>query len=315
MSSQLPSFNARASHTAPVLLKTSKIPLLPSQPIHIHHNKILSIKTQSLSKISAKTQYSNPLGSLFLGGFNTKYRRFESIVPSELLLSGANNNKLRLDGLIDWAIFPKNALISYSGIALHTQLSRIPWSSGLSSLLKLGYLHLSGRGDVYLQNNGEVYTATLGVDEEIVVRKSGIVGISVNGDELGKCCEPVSLKNHEVESVKEEEEEVVKKKTDNELKDMFWGAIGSLGNAWSYLVGLIGKDEFIKVKGPRSLILTSDGSTRFQFPKRDDEIEITEQQLQKSSRDYLSYVTVKDGKVTFESTPSFKETVDKIQRN
>ncbi len=311
MKPQLPLLNAQPTQRIiPQIIKSSIIPLQPSQPIHIHHNKILSIKTESLSKISSKTQYNNPLGSFLYGGFYSKYRKFESIIPSEILLAGQNNNKLRLDGLIDWAIFPKDALISYSGVALNVSLHRIPWGSGLSSLLRLGYLHISGRGDVYLQNNGEIYTVNLGKDEEIIVRKNGIVGISVNGDELGNCCESIALSNHEVQK---ESQEVVVEKSENELKDLFWNTYHGIGKTLRYLVGLIGKDDFVKVRGPRSLILTSNVSTKFEFPRRDNEIEITEQQLNKSSQDYLSYVTVKDGKVTFESTPSFKETVEKIE--
>ncbi|CAM9010341.1 unnamed protein product [Wickerhamomyces anomalus] len=312
MKPQLPLLNAQPTQRIiPQIIKSSIIPLQPSQPIHIHHNKILSIKTESLSKISSKTQYNNPLGSLLYGGFYLKYRKFESIIPSEILLAGQNNNKLRLDGLIDWAIFPKDALISYSGVALNVSLHKIPWGSGLSSLLKLGYLHISGRGDVYLQNHGEIYTVNLGEKEEIIVRKNGVVGISVNGDELGSCCDAVALSNHEVQK---ESQEVVAGKSENELKDLFWNTYHGIGKTLRYLVGLIAKDDFVKVRGPRSLILTSNVSTKFEFPRRDNEIEITEQQLNKSSQDYLSYVTVKDGKVTFESTPSFKETVEKIER-
>lgn len=310
MKANFPLLNSLTTRSSiPQIVKTSIIPLSPSQPIHVHHNKILSIKTQSLSKISSRAQYNNPISSLLFGGFLNKYRKFESIIPSEILLVGVNN-KVSLDGTIDWAIFPKDALTSYSGMALNVKLNRIPWSSGLSSILKQGYLHISGRGDVYLKSFGEIYTVQLQQGEEIIVRQKGVVGISVNGEELGNCCEPVTLGNHDVETKEFEVE-----KSDNELKDMLLGALDTFGKAWRYIIGKFGKDEFVRVKGPRSLILTSDVSTKFEFNYNNgDQIEKVEKQLQRSSQDFLSYVTVKDGKVTFESTPNFKETVDKIER-
>lgn len=290
------------------ITKTSKIPLQPSLPIHIHHSKILSIKTPSISKINTQTQYHNPISSTLYGFLNTKFRRFESVVPAEFLVAG-NVNKLTLNGLIDWAILPRNGVVGYSGVALIRQLVRLPWKSGLSGFKKLGYVHFSGRGDVYIDSGREIYIVNLEGGEEIVVRKDGIVGVSVNGEELSSCCESIKFGEHE-----ETEVAVVEEKSENELKDLFWNGVGALGKVWKWIVDSIGKDDFIKVKGPRTLILTSDVKTGFQFSKNDiDDIEITEQQIKKS-QDYLSYATVRDGKVTFHSTPDFQKTIDKIER-
>lgn len=285
------------------ITKTSKIQLQPSLPIHIHHSKILSIKTPSISKINTRIQYTNPVLSTLYGALNNKFRKFESVVNAEFLVAG-HINKLTLNGLIDWAILPRNGVVGYSGVALIRQLVRLPWRSGLSGFKKLGYVHFSGRGDVYIDSGREIYIVNLEGGEEVVVRKDGIVGVSVNGEELGSCCQSVKFGEHVNEDTKSE----------NELKDLFWNGIGVLKKSWKWVVNSIGRDDFIKIQGPRTLILTSDVKTGFQFNKNDvDDIEITEKQIKKS-HDYLSYATVRDGKVTFENTPDFQKTVDQIVR-
>ncbi|CCH45338.1 hypothetical protein BN7_4920 [Wickerhamomyces ciferrii] len=264
----------------PFLVKASHIPISPSSPIFIHHNKILSIKTTSLNKIQSQTQYQNILKSIVFGGFYSKYRKFESLIPFELFISGNNNNKLILDGTIDWAILPRKALTGYKGIALNVSQKKTPWKSGLATLIRSGYIHISGRGEAFINSSGDVHTIKLEAGEQIIVRRDGIVALSVNGKELGEATEPVKFGDNTYEEIELNQNESIK--SENELKDIAIGTWNTLRKGGQWLWDQVTKDEFVRIKGPRNVILSSDVSTSFEFNKNSDDIGLTETLIQKA---------------------------------
>ncbi|KAI3403958.2 AIM24 [Candida oxycetoniae] len=142
---------------------------------------------------------------IFNGGQIQSYQKLISTVPFSMLVGNKNSSKymneksfvsLVLDGSTDWAILNKDAIQAYTGNALSVTMHRFPKyistriarfleidriETGLRSFLHRGYFLLSGRGNVGVVGNGGVYQLAVGEGEEILIKKSAILGITVNG--------------------------------------------------------------------------------------------------------------------------------------
>lgn len=269
----------------------------------------------------------------------------------------ATNNKsfvsLNLDGANDWAILDNQALHVYTGNSLIVALYRLPYtisrslskklslpfktSTGLSKWSKLGYTLLSGRGQVGLVGKGTVYNVNLKESEEILISKNNLLGISVNGPyDLQNCILkytfPLSKSDTEkLENSTKELVTTVKHPGQNGSLGQYFNYYSSiLGSVWKRLLNvyyggriksfnfLVGNQEFVKVIGPRSILLQSNSSNNYDFGtkrKIGGGVESKETGLvpsgsgERTSEDYLNYVTIKDGKSEFTSTPNFKEAI------
>lgn len=272
------------------------------------------------------------------------------------------NNKsfvsLNLDGANDWAILDNQALHVYTGNSLIVGLYRLPYnisrslskklslpfktSTGLSKWTKLGYTLLSGRGQVALVGNGTVYNVNLKESEEILINKNNLLGISVNGPyDLQNCILKYTFPLSKTEAQKLENNNLeqllsIKPLAPNaSVKDYYVYYSSKLGNIWRKLLNvfhegqiksynfLVGNQEFIKIIGPRSILLQSNSSNDYDLAaRRKTGTKInpsgnglvpsdgnTQVELKRTSEDYLNYVTIKDGKSEFKSTPDFREAI------
>lgn len=267
------------------------------------------------------------------------------------------NNKsfvsLNLDGANDWAILDNQALHVYTGNSLIVALYRLPYtisrnlskklslpfktSTGLSKWSKLGYTLLSGRGQVGLVGKGTVYNVNLKESEEILINKNNLLGISVNGPyDLQNCILkytfPLSKSDTEkLERSTKEQVTTVNPPGQNGSLLQYYNYYSSiLGSVWRRLLNvyyggriksfnfLVGNQEFVKVIGPRSILLQSNSSNNYDFGtkrKIGGGLESKETGLvpsgsrERTAEDYLNYVTIKDGKSEFKSTPNFNQAI------
>ncbi|EMG46239.1 AIM24 Altered inheritance of mitochondria protein 24 [Candida maltosa Xu316] len=269
---------------------------------------------------------------------------------------------LILDGTTDWAVLERNAIQVYCGNSLVLGMYRIPNfiskklskkitasggggggkrdKTGLFSWFKSGYCLISGRGKVGLVGNGSVYNLNLNENEEILINKENLLAISVNGPyDLQNCI--VKYEFPVSNALQGDVTAPIKKPV--LLEPTTWGQVvyrtRQVGNwlldSWKliqkYTIGikstsynyLVGNQEFVKVIGPRNLLLQSNTQSGTYLPpirRRSIETVIpsnTEQTtttpVTKSSNDYLNYVTIEKGKgAVFKSTPDFSETVKNI---
>lgn len=266
-----------------------------------------------------------------------------------------NKNKsfatLLLDGTNDWAVLNNTALQAYTGGTLNVSMFRIPKniSKSLANSLKvtnatetglfrwnnLGYAFLTGRGQVGLVGNGAIYNINLKENEEVLINRKNLLSISVNGPyDLQNCIikysfpvsKPVidtamSQKEVPVQLNKDEITPSSKvtyywdifKRYSNRLSNLFRRSKNSTYNF------LVGNEDFVRVIGPRNLLLQSNSaslhsrsSNEFSTPN----ILNIKANIEQKSSDFLNYVTIEPGKgAVFKSTPNFKESVQKIEKS
>lgn len=272
--------------TTPILTKLSpsitKVQLVPSYPIFISKGSLLSIYSNKLSSISISNYYLEPVKRIINGLHSFKFEKVESTIPTIVLISSSLSNTkiLKLDGTKDWAVLPRDAILGYSGLSLNVQTKKLPkvinkrlkWfnfptkiKTGLSTPFKNGYSFISGRGDLLLKGEGELFTIELSKDEEFLIKRDNLIGISINED-LSECCE-----EYEIKKIKEEElevepivpndevTEVVKK---NETLEKFKDYFKSISLGFNKLIKAINNqlpsnNEYIKISGPREVIIKS----------------------------------------------------------
>ncbi|KAK6455726.1 altered inheritance of mitochondria protein 24, mitochondrial [Scheffersomyces xylosifermentans] len=260
-----------------------------------------------------------------------------------------------LDGSSDWAILNKDALQVYSGNSLVISLYKLPStisrklskqlgissksSTGLFKWTNAGYTLLSGRGQVGLVGNGSVYNITLNEGEELLVNRNNLLGVTVNGPyDLQNCIIKYSFAG-ETKSGNEITKQtntfqspraILKQKTTLSHKTrQLWSLVRSYVSVITSIVSgghssarnfLVGNQDFVKIIGPRNLLLQSNTLAthigRAKLVSNGAAIPTHSSQdvsVQTTSSDYLSYVTITPTGAKFESTPDFKETVKKIE--
>ncbi|EGW31354.1 uncharacterized protein SPAPADRAFT_141105 [Spathaspora passalidarum NRRL Y-27907] len=271
------------------------------------------------------------------------------------LFSSANNKSfisLNLDGTNDWAVLNKNALQVYTGNSLHIAMYQLPRTisralaqslkissrtpTGLFSWKQTGYTLLTGRGQVGLVGGGSIYNINLEKDEEVLINKNNLLAITVNGSrDLQNCIVKYSFPLQQEKPITKEIDPFVNFKPTNRFSVQLYNAQHTIKKVWKtiseYVLWrkrdtfnfLVGNQEFIRVIGPRNILLQSNiGSTpaiRSNLPSGATSAAPTptEQIIptkEKSPEDYLSYVTIEPGKgAVFKSTPDFSETVKEIE--
>lgn len=293
---QLPLFTALGQ--PPTLLQ---VHLPPSFPVTVGTSSLISLSNVTTTQVKPHWLFKN-----LLYGKCWRYNTLESTTPAQLLVKGKGLYILSLDGQTDYALFTRSALLSYAGAALRVStarntLSGLPW----------GVSMLQGRGDAVIQGDGEVHKLVLTPGEEVVVKSSSLVGLSVlgklDGVELWQPANPI-------------EEASTTELVSTETWQHYWhktrSALRSV-RSW-VLQWASGVRGFVKISGPRTVLLQS-GSSSISFEAKDKPISITEKQLAQAARsqnpqDYLHYATVVNGEVKFSSTPDFKATVEKYTK-
>lgn len=292
---------------------------------------------------------------------------------------------LVLDGTTDWAILDKSALQVYTGNSLSITMHKLPkfiskklsrslkkdkksktntnkLETGLFSWKKLGYTLLSGRGKVGLVGNGSssgygssIYNINLNQNEEILINKNNLLGITVNGPyDLQNCIvkyefpiinnanptntntninikEPVTIVKPKLIQPTTWNLIVLKLKNFNNGFKKFFQIINkyTLGLKTTSYNYLAGNQDFIKVIGPRNLLLQSNTNKSHRgfnniiprnkpqakvWPTNQTTTKVDESSSFSTPKDYLNYVTIEPGKgAVFKSTLDFSETVESIE--
>lgn len=239
--------------------------------------------------------------------------------------------------------------------------------TGLFSWKKMGYTLLSGRGKIGLVGNGNnsgcsIYNINLNQDEEILINKNNLLAITVNGPyDLQNCIIKYQFpiinnsnnnnnnnnSNNMTKNIKESGN-IVKpkliepttwnliilkiKNINNRIKKFFQFinkyTLNLKTTSYNYLSG---NQEFIKIIGPRNLLLQSNiNHNGFNFttrrkqqqksiwPTTTDTTNTTTTKVDNTSstpKDYLNYVTIEPDKgAIFKSTSDFSETIETIEK-
>lgn len=259
---------------------------------------------------------------------------------------------LALDGTKDWAILNRSSLQVFTGGTLNVTMHRTPKYvnktiaasfqlpskplTGLHSWNHCGFTMLSGRGQAGLVGEGSIYHIALKEGENVFVNKHNLLALSVNGQtDLANCVVKYSFAGKDVSE--ESTVNILSSDTKNlslDKKEDHYSPPGGFSYYWhltkryinamvkysskvrgKFVNHFIGNQEFVKVVGPRSILLQSSVSelNSFLIPSTATG-KVGATQSRKSS-DYLNYVTIEKGKgAVFQSTPDFKETVSHIEK-
>ena len=299
---QQPLFNALGQ--PPTLLEVNAP---PSFPVVLQSSKLISLSNIATTRLTPYISLKN----LVLWK-PWRFLTLESTTPVSLLVTGQSLSVLTLDGSTDYVLFPRDSLLAYAGAAL--RLGAVRRVKGLPGF---EYTLLQGRGEAVVQADGEVHKLVLDSEDEVIVSKKALVAMNVQGEV--DCIEPWTLTKTQVEQ--SQSQDVVKT---NDWKHYLQQALNTLNHIKRSLLNVVsGANEYVKVKGPRTVLIQANSSTSplFELDTENKSIRITESKLEdyasfqsQDSRDYLHYVTVQNGEVKFTSTPDFKATVDKIAK-
>lgn len=300
----------------------------PSVPVYVRKGSLLSLYGTNSLAVKSNLQFLLPLSRLFYGGYASFYQKLHSTTPFSALISSStrtlfkksrNNTfaKLVLDGKNDWAILNKQALQLYTGNSLNINMFKLPAkvssklvkrvgevSTGLPKWNRLGYTLLSGRGQVGLVGNGSIYSINISQDEELLINYQNLLAITVNGPhDLQNCIARHSF------PVEQQIEPTPKNNFEHywyKIKSWFSSGKSSTQNF------LVGNREFVRIIGPRNLLLESD-QPHLEAPKL--QMPSFAYPVQPKLQDYLSYAEVTpDKKITLRSTPDFKETLAEMDK-
>lgn len=313
------------------------VELPPSIPIYMKRGSLVSIygiSNLSTASISNLLEFQNIMKA-FYGDFNLLYSKIISTSKISLLitankknwmnLSRVTNSKslsiLNLDGSTDWALLQKGFLQFYIGNSLKisnfvlpkkiskklSQLKQIPTATntGLRSWFNYSYTLLSGRGQLGLTGNGSIYNINLIENEELLINKKNLLAITVNGPhDLQNCT--VSYTSSENAPVPTRTTNLTSSPRVNNYINKFLQTLGLIKlHTNNYLIG---NQQFIKVMGPRNLLIQSDINFKIpQIPKED--INKSLKLFNAKSKDFLNYVNVNNASAKITSTENFKDTL------
>lgn len=305
----------------------------PSVPLYIRKGSLLSIFGSNSLSVNSNLQLISPFSRFLYGRFPSVYQKLHSTSPFSVLISSNTASwlsfftnsknmtfaKLVLDGKNDWAILNKHALQVYTGNSLNINMYRLPGkisnklkkltgdvptqlSTGLRKWYKLGYTLVSGRGQVGLVGNGNIYNINIAENEQLLINRHNLLAITVNGPhDLQNCISKHSF------PVQETIQPIAKTNFQKywfPLKSLF--STGKL-NSQNFLVG---NNQFLKIIGPRNLLIQSD-QPHFESKSINLPSFPTNSKVQNKLQDYLSYATVtSDNQVKLRSTPDFQETIN-----
>lgn len=326
----------------------------PSLPVYIRRNSLLLLQA-NLEHVTFASRVVDAVRRFAYGNFVSRYQETVGTEPFRLLvLSDAPSLvpllftrttaksfcNITLDGLADWALLKRDALQVYAGPSLQVSMRPVPSkiSRRFSKQLKLtsreptglfrwsraGYTFVHGRGVLGLVGNGMVYSASVAEGEVIAVNRAHLVGISVNGPhDLENCVvaykNPVKLEN--VSIVPPPQVAKVKTRQDAwvQLKYYYWKLFDVVrelrGRSTQHAIG---NENFVKVVGPRTILLQSGApqesfERKFNLPRLSPASHVQTLEVKPTEKvpaDYLNVVTIHPTKgATIESTDDFKDAI------
>lgn len=235
---------------------------------------------------------------------------------------------LSLDGTKDWNIWGKDSIVAYeANTSLDIKPSKFSIFKSQRPVFSSKYQILQGRGNVLLSGSGSVYTIELkDASDEITIKSEHLLGL--NGSSQLNIKDSVEVQT--LAPLQKKDEKLLSKRPPaGEIRDfdvrMFFEISRDIfANTWNWLkrvysTQLNGPSKFLRIKGPRTLLLQSSynvylpasakGKSLLQVdsnPALSSSIPLTKS----PSKDYLSYASVlKDGQVDFRSTEDFSETL------
>lgn len=305
-----------------------KVKIPPSIPMYMKRGSLVSIfdiGNLKVSSIKNLIEFINPLKNLMYGNFNIMYQKlistskFSALVSSSqrgwFNISKVTDNKtlsvINIDGTNDWALLNKKLLQLFLGDSLRVTNYLLPRtvsrkflksiaattgekvsSTGLRSWNQFSYSLLTGRGHVGIVGQGSIYNISLVDNEEILINKKNLLAMTVNG--------PPGLQNCVVGLTSE-----ASKAPSPSFSNFNAFVSHYLSKAYNYF-----KDDqgFVKVLGPRDLLIQSDSSFKvLEVPR--ESIKENVNDFTKKSKDYLNYVNLGD-KNQVQSTKDFKKSID-----
>ncbi|EGV62753.1 hypothetical protein CANTEDRAFT_115492 [Yamadazyma tenuis ATCC 10573] len=318
--SSLPIISTRKTITTNENIQNSvlSVDLPASVPIYIRRGALISIYGISTLSTSSLTQSLSSWG----------YQRLMSTSKISLLLtsnannwfkmSNATNNKsmsiLNLDGTTDWALLSsphfyigdslimKNFILPYKISKRFSRELKLPTSTrtGLFGWYKWYFQLVSGRGQIGVVGKGSIYNINLVENEEVLVNKDNLLAITVNG--------PYDLQNCVIkyETPTSEQTQPVEPTSNTTFNDYFLRVLKFFGlfkaKSTNYLIG---NQNFVKVIGPRNILIQSDINYKVpEFPT--DDFDKSLKQFNKKASDYLNWVKVGSQNSSIKSTKDFQ---------
>lgn len=319
----------------------------PSVQVFIRRGSMLTLRGNP-KHMTSGFEFLSPFQRLIYGNYVSGYQKVIATEPFSMLVTSNSPTLLPrlflnstpksfasvvLDGVNDWAVLKRDALHIFAGPSLNVGMYKIPkkisrqlakrvdlTTKALTGLFKWnrpGYTFVSGRGVLGLVGNGLVYTATLLDGEEVLINKHNLVALSVNGPyDLQNCVVKYDYPVPDVNSESTPDVAQVKSWRDFVIRTKYYfSKLTNFGlllqtNTSNYLVG---NQDFVRVIGPRTVLLQSGASSNtyesnFSMPSLSEKIE----PAKKTAADYLNYVTIDPVKgATIESTPNFRNPAKK----
>lgn len=235
-----------------------KVNLPASAPLHSRRGSLIALKGE-IGSASSTLSVLNPLNRLPLG-IPFLYQKILSTAPSECYVAAPAKCTcaiLELDGLSDWTIAQRNALLAWSGgsLFLTTVFNR------RGSATRWGNTRISGRGQVVLAVSGDSFRLDLSEGEDYIVHSNNILAYTQSSIPttfrlrskpfsftIPALRLPTFLSNIEFFRVM--------RKTDTwkGIKTLFWKIrIWSRKSVW-------GDRQFLHFQGPASVVIQSRGT-------------------------------------------------------
>ncbi|SGZ58347.1 CIC11C00000005585 [Sungouiella intermedia] len=325
----------------------------PSLPVFVRKKTILSIQGKH-ERIAVSNETIQFLKRLFYGNFLSRYQKLISTEPFSLLVTSnpptlfpslflnvtpKSFASVKLDGINDWAILKHDALHIYSGPSLNIGMFRLPSKisrqlmkrltlsrkepTGLFHWARSGFTFVNGRGSIGLSGNGVIYSVNIAEGEELSVNKDSLVAVSVNG--------PYDLQNCIIKytyPVAEADKKIITRPPTKmaqvhswndfvvNAKYYWWKVVSSYHKLRGvYPKILVGKMDFVRVIGPRSVLLQSGNPSQsfernFLLPSGASKLP----ESKETSADYLNIVTIDQDGPKISSTKDFKDSVRKLEK-
>lgn len=299
-----------------VLRNTVGVRLPPSVPLHFLRSALVSLQIESHSPLSqvvtCEARYR--VGLRWPVAYNTVVLA----VPCTLTLA-LSAQQVVLDGTADWAIFQRRALAAHCGETLSIRSVMAPTfvsralrkrvggarETGLPRLSSLDFV--TGRGEILIGAKGEIVELDLAENEHVLVDRSRLLALRVNGiNGIASCLQKSDF------GAKKNPGSFT-----NRLKGVFSSRIpilpGTLSFAqktWDFLASsaawtkdlILSKPKYVTIHGPTKVFLETgdEGIPTQRFGKFG-----SGQYLETKKEDMLSYVKIENGKAVFESTKDF----------
>lgn len=329
----------------PSTLASVTIP--PSVSLYVRKGCLVSLyNSASLTQISMSDQWLNPW---------KKFLRYGSIKPSIyhklisndrfhcLISANFNCSKigtflgwpstpfrtlslLNLDGRTDWFVFGRDSIIAFEeNLSLNITEATF-WQKSRKFFKAILPKHsiVKGRGNVLLSGSGSIYTIQLNENEEIIIKSEHL--LAANGISFSDIMK--NIKNHPLISKNIKSPKLIEKNNTigdfKNIQDIFFWSKTSCIILWNGIKAMYsnymnGPSTYLKIKGPRTLIIQSSKNIYLpDTPLATQPIKkklVSEVSLSSStsSNNYLSYATVQNGEVIFKSTPDFRDTIEKLK--